>query len=133
MSPAPGIEWECSLAVDEQQFSIIGRMPDFGSPREPFLRQPTEAKSNGPEWSKGDYEVVAVAAAPDFRRYIVSWLATDGSEYLLDMVLLRDDSGIANLRMFTPFNKTGGRIIKYIAGGVCESDFQSSDAKAENR
>ena len=124
MEPAPSVDWACTLETEKTSFALKGRTPDFAKRREPYERQPTGIITNGPDWTKGKYDIVALASAPNFRRYLVSWGAKNGGSYSLDMVLLRDERGISTLTFRpSPFGPVKSLFAKMLAHGVCESKF----------
>jgi hypothetical protein len=128
IEPVPGMNWTCTLETEQTSFSLNGRAPDFAKRREPYGRLPIEIETNGPEWTKGQHEIVALASAPTFRRYLVSWGATDGGSYSLDIILLRDERGISTLTYRpSPSDPVISLYAKLMAHGVCESQFPTPD------
>lgn len=107
----------------DHHFDMKGRMPDFAARREPFQPKPASVTTEGPDWTAGKHEVVVAASSSDFRRYLLKWSASDGSEYTLDMVLLRGESGISKLTKYTPFNGSGTRKVLLFGAGTCDSKF----------
>lgn len=124
MQPVPGVNWSCNLESENSSFVLKGRSPDFAKRREPYGRLTTEVESSGPVWTKGQHDIVVLASAPNFRRYLVSWGAKDGGSYSLDMILLRDERGISSLTYRpSPSGPATSLFAKLVAHGICESQF----------
>jgi hypothetical protein len=124
MEQVPGVNWTCRLETEKTSFALKAQAPDFAGRREPFGRLPIALETDGPGWTKGQHDIVSLASAPNFRRYLVSWEAKDGGSYSLDMILLRGEYGISHLTYRpSPAGPVASLFAKLIARGVCESEF----------
>ena len=127
MEPVPGTSWTCTLETENTSFALSGRAPDFAKRREPFGRQPIKIETDGPDWTRGQHDIVVLASAPNFRRYLVSWGAEDGGSYSLDMILLREERGISSLTYRpSPSGPVVSLFAKLMAKGICESQFPAA-------
>ena len=123
LPPIGGVLWDCSVLHDEQPFSLSGRAPDFAALRVEGRSIRTQVRSTGPNWTRGQFDISAVSSGADFRRYILTWQTPEGADYQFDMVLLRDQLGIATLTDVSRPDGAARRLNRHIAKGYCKSDF----------
>jgi hypothetical protein len=123
LPPVAGVSWDCSVLLDEQPFNLSGRAPDFAARRVDGRSIRTEVRSTGPDWAQGQFDISAVSSGEDFRRYILTWQTSEGADYLFDMVLLRDQLGIATLTEVSRPEGAARRQNRHVAKGYCKSDF----------